>query len=73
MIVNDQERMLKICDFYGYEFCQNDEGRIVICNSENRYEYDSVELMLKDWKDICKITNDDYIENGLKKPFSWII
>lgn len=36
------------------------------------YEYESAEDMVKDWLNICETTNEDYVKNGLPKPFEWI-
>ena len=35
------------------------------------YEYESAEAMISDWLPICKISNEDYVNNGQEKPFSW--
>lgn len=33
------------------------------------YEYQSAEEMVKEWTDICKQSNEDYVKNDLRKPF----
>lgn len=35
------------------------------------YEYESANAMIKEWLEICKVTNEDYVKNGQKKPFDW--
>ena len=36
------------------------------------YEYQSAEEMVKEWTDACKQSNEDYVKNGLRKPFEWL-
>lgn len=69
-----EKRMMEICCFYDYDIiCRNDEEIIItdVCN-ENVFKYNSAEELVKDWEDICRISNDDYILNGLEKPFKWL-
>ena len=66
-----EEHMAEICSFYEYQFSWNENGNIVIDNKDNQYEYESAEAMVNDWLSICKESNEDYVKNGLEKPFGW--
>lgn len=68
-----EDHMVEICNFYEYSFSWDESGKIDIrsyCGHLTRYN--SAEDMVKDWKAICKRTNDDYLANSLPKPFPWL-
>jgi hypothetical protein len=54
-----------IDQIFGYDF-EDEEISL------RHYEYKDAASMVKDWEEICKTTNDDYVENGNEKPFKWI-
>lgn len=69
-----EKRMMEICSFYDYDINRSNGGEITISDffGENLYKYDSAEELIKDWEYTCKTINDDYIKNGLEKPFKWL-